>query len=251
MILFDSHAHYDDEAFDKDRKEVLDSLTKKGIGFVVNAASDVESTKKSIALSMEYDFIYASAGVHPHEASKDNDIDEIKRLALSKKVVAIGEIGLDYHYDFSPAMVQQQVFEKQLQAAYELCLPVIIHNREAHKDSLDMVRRFNGIKGVFHCFSGSPEMAQILIKLGMYISFAGALTFKNAKRAVQTAMEVPFDRILIETDCPYLTPEPYRGKRNDSGYLYLTLEKLADIKGVNTKEAACITYENGRRLFGI
>jgi TatD DNase family protein len=251
MLLFDTHAHYDHERFDADRDDVLENLKENDIGLVVNAASDIASSKKAIELARKYDYIYASVGIHPHEAKHAGDMAELKEMADSHKVVAIGEIGLDYYYDLSPREVQLKVFIQQIEIALEIDLPVIIHDREAHRDCLETVKKYPGLKGVFHCYSGSSEMAKEIIKLGMYISFAGPLTYKNAKRAVEAAMSVPKDRILIETDCPYLAPEPHRGKRNFSGYLINTAEKLAEILEITTEEAAGITMDNGKKLFGI
>ncbi len=251
MILFDTHAHYDHEDFDPDRNKVLNGLVEKDIGLVLNAASDIESSKKAIELSQKYDFIYASVGIHPHEAKHAGDISEVKELADIQKVVAIGEIGLDYYYDLSPRDIQLEVFSSQIEIALEMDMPVIIHDRDAHRDCLETVKKYPGLKGVFHCYSGSAEMAKEIVKLGMYISFAGPLTYKNAKRAVEAARIIPKDRILIETDCPYLSPEPYRGKRNFSGYLINTAVKLAEILEITTEEAARITLDNGKKLFGV
>jgi TatD DNase family protein len=251
MLLFDTHAHYDNEKFDLDRDEVLKSLEEKEVGLVLNAASDIASSKKAIELARKYNFIYASAGIHPHEAKNAGKITGLEELANNNKVVAIGEIGLDYYYDLSPREVQLKVFIQQIEIALEMDLPVIIHDREAHNDCLETVKKYPGVKGVFHCYSGSAEMAKEIVKLGMYISFAGPLTYKNAKRAVEAARSIPKDRILIETDCPYLAPEPYRGKRNFSGYLINTAEKLAEILEITTEEAARMTMENGKMLFGI
>ena len=251
MKLFDTHTHYDDERFDGDRDEVLKNLQKKDIGLVVNASSDMESSVKSIEFSRKYDYLYSAVGVHPHDAIKGFDPEKLIEFTKERKVVAIGEIGLDYYYDLSPREVQKKIFIKQLNIAKSLDIPVIIHDRDAHKDSLDIIKDIGDIKGVFHCFSGSVEMAIEIIKLGMYISFAGPITFKNAKKSIEVAKSIPQDRILIETDCPYLSPEPFRGKRNDSGYLKYIAEKIAQILNYTYEEVADITFENGRNFFRI
>jgi TatD DNase family protein len=237
--------------FDADRDLVLAGLPGKNIGFVLNAASDLKSSLKSIELSERYGFIYAAVGIHPNESSNAHGIEDIRKLAKIKKVVAIGEIGLDYHYGDPPKEIQKRVFGEQLDLAAELDLPVIIHNREAHMDCLDAVKKHKITKGVFHCFSGSVEMAKELIGLGFFISFAGPLTYDKAKRAAEVAKSIPQDRILIETDCPYLAPVPYRGRRNDSGHIIYTAEKLAEILGLTIGEICEKTCLNGRRLFNI
>jgi TatD DNase family protein len=251
MVLFDTHAHYDDVIFDADRDELLSGLPGKNIGLVLNAASDLKSAEKTVEMAEKYSFIYAAVGIHPNEAAGDPDLLQIRKMAGGKKVSAIGEIGLDYHYGDVSRETQKKVFDAQLDIALELDLPVIIHSRDAHKDSLDAVKRHKGSRGVFHCFSGSPEMAMELVGLGFYISFAGPITFSNARRAVETARCMPGDRILIETDCPYLAPVPFRGRRNDSGFLIYTAEKLAHILDTTVEEICEMTYRNGRRLFGI
>ena len=250
--LFDSHAHYEDKRFDKNRDAILSSLNEKGVRFVVNAASDMKSAKFGIALSDKYDFIYASAGIHPHEAghAPDGFEDKIRAFAKHKKVVAIGETGLDYHYDFSPRDTQKRVFEAQIRLALELDLPVIVHDREAHADTLHLLSKYKP-RGIVHCYSGSAEMARQLLKLGFYIGFTGVVTFKNAHKAVEAAAAVPLDRLLIETDCPYMAPEPYRGKRCDSSMLMETAAALARIKGIDTQELIDITCKNACDVYGI
>jgi len=251
-MLFDSHAHLDDKAFDNDRNELIRGLYDRGISYVLNASSDVESSKASVKLAEEFDFIYAAAGIHPEfaKACTEADIECVKSLLKHKKCVALGEIGLDYYYNTDSVAEQKFWFDRQLSVAEEKDMPVIIHDRDAHGDCLEIVKRHKA-RGVFHCFSGSVEMARELISLGYYISFTGVLTFKNARKAVDVAKDIPIERILIETDCPYMAPEPYRGKRNDPGYVYYTAEKLAEIKGKTVEEIAEITKRNTFELFSI
>ena len=253
-MLFDTHAHYDDEAFDADRDAVLTALPGQGVGLVLNPGCDVESSRKAVQYAAAYPHVYAAVGIHPENCGgyTAGDLAALKKLAQQPGVAAIGEIGLDsYWAENPPRELQQQVLRDQLALARELALPVIIHDREAHADTLAIIREFPGITGVFHCFSGSPEMAQELLKLGWYLGFDGPVTYKNARRAPEVAAVTPLDRMLIETDSPYMTPVPYRGKRNDSGYVHLVAEKLAEWKGVTPEEMARITTENGKRLFRI
>ena len=253
-MLFDTHAHYDDEAFDADRDAVLTALPGQGVGLVLNPGCDVESSRKAVQYAAAYPHVYAAVGIHPENCGgyTAGDLAVLERLAQQPGVAAIGEIGLDYYWaENPPRELQQQVLRDQLALARELALPVIIHDREAHADTLAIIREFPGITGVFHCFSGSPEMAQELLKLGWYLGFDGPVTYKNARRAPEVAAVTPLDRMLIETDSPYMTPVPYRGKRNDSGYVHLVAEKLAEWKGVTPEEMARITTENGKRLFRI
>lgn len=233
-MLFDTHAHYDDKAFDADRAELLASMPSRGVGLILNAGCDMASSRESAALAETYDFVCAAAGVHPHEAKdmQDGDLAELAALLSRPKVCALGEIGLDYHYDFSPRDVQKRRFADQLALAQSLGAPVIIHEREAFSDTLDIIKRFSGLRGVFHCYGGSAESARELLKMGFYFSFNGVITFQNARRAPEVIRSLPENRILIETDCPYLTPAPYRGRRNDSGYIHLVAEKLALIRGI-------------------
>lgn len=251
-LIFDTHTHYDDEAFDADRDELIASLPLNGVGLVLNASSNMRSSMATAALAKRYSFVYGAVGIHPHDA-KDfhrEDLDALKKLAEDKKIVAIGEIGLDYHYDFSPREVQKNVFERQLELAGELDLPVVIHDREAHGDTMELLRKHRP-KGVVHCFSGSVEMARETVALGMYIALGGAVTFKNAKTPVEVAAAAPEDRLLLETDCPYMTPAPNRGKRNSSLYLGDVARRIAEIRGVTTKSVISFTAQNGKRLFGI
>lgn len=250
--IFDSHAHYADSAFDADREKLLASLPETGICGVISCGTDIEVSKHSLALSRQYDYIYAAAGVHPHEAAKVSGdyLSDLRHLLADENTVAIGEIGLDYHYDFSPRDVQKKIFREQLELAIELDLPVIIHNREAHADTLEILKEYKP-KGVLHCFSGSAQTAFEVLSLGIYIGFAGAVTFKNAKKPLEAAACVPLDRLLIETDCPYMAPVPHRGKRCDSSMIPLTAEKLAEVKNTDASEILCKTAENARRLFNI
>ena len=254
MAIFDTHAHYDAEQFDEDRDSVLASIPEANIGLVVNPGCDLPSSKVAVELAERYDFLYAAVGIHPEECAgyTDADLDVLRQLAQHPKVVAIGEIGLDYYWEENPPRdFQQNVFRKQLELARELDLPVIIHDRDAHGDSLAIVLEYPDVRGVFHCFSGSPEMAQELLKRGWYLGFDGPITFKNARRAPEVAAVTPLDRMVIETDSPYLTPVPFRGKRNDSRYLPYVIEKLAEWKGVSPAEVERVTYENGLRLYGL
>ena len=253
-MLFDTHAHYDDEAFDTDRDAVLTALPQRGVGLILNPGCDVESSRKAVTYAAAYPHVYAAVGIHPENCGgcTADDLAAIRALAQQPKVVANGEIGLDYYWEENPPRdFQQQVLRQQLALARELALPVIIHDREAHADTLSIVREFPSVTGVFHCFSGSPEMARELLQMGWYLGFDGPVTYKNARRAPEVAAVTPPERMLIETDSPYMTPVPYRGKRNDSGYVYLVAEKLAAWKGLAPEELARITTENGKRLFRI
>ncbi len=250
--IFDSHAHYDSEAFNDDRKELLSALPQQGVCGIINCGSDMASSLKSLELADEFDFIYAACGIHPHEAEgcKDGYLSVLKKLCSESKCVAVGEIGLDYHYDFSPRDIQQRVFEEQLVLAKELDLPVIIHDREAHEDTLNLLKKYKP-KGVVHCFSGSVEMAKEIVKLGMYIGLGGAVTFKNARKPREVAEYVPSEMLLIETDCPYMTPVPFRGKRCDSSFIPYTAEVIAEVRGVTPQEILDLTRVNANKLFGL
>lgn len=254
-MLFDSHAHYNDARFDGDRFEILDSLPKSGIEYVVNAADSMKSIDDILPLLEKYTFMYAGVGVHPEEVAEltEADMDKLKDLSAHKKVCAIGEIGLDYHYDDVGRDVQKKWFDRQLSLAEEVNLPVIVHDREAHADCLEILEKHDikRIGGVMHCYSGSPEMAKEVMKLGMYFGFGGTLTFKNAKKVRASAEVVPIERILLETDCPYLAPEGVRGQRNSSLFMHYVAEKLAEIKGITVAEIERITTENAKRLYRI
>ena len=250
-MYFDSHAHLDDPRFDADRDEIFAALAEQGP--VMNVGCDLASSERSVALAQKYSFVYASVGSHPDDADHVDGklLDAYRRLCAEKKVRAIGEIGLDYHYEDVPRAQQIIAFAQQLELAEALKLPVIVHEREAHGDAMDIVMRHPDVRGVFHCFSGSKEMALWLVDRGWYIGFTGVLTFKNARRAVEAAQALPLDRILIETDCPYMAPEPYRGRRNDSRFVPLVAAKLAELRGLTQQEAGEITAENAKRLYGI
>ena len=253
-MLFDTHAHMDDRAYDADREELLASLPGAGIGLLMNPGCSLESSRNTDKLSKAYDYIYAAVGSHPDVADEVNEavLKEYRMLCKqNNKIKAIGEIGLDYHYEDIPREIQLKAFRMQMELARELDLPVIVHEREAHEDGLKVVDEFPEVKGVFHCYSGSAEMAKELVKRGWYIGFTGVLTFKNARKAVEVASQIPLDRIVLETDCPYMSPEPFRGKRNDPGKLYRMAEKLAGIRGLSVEEIHAITMENGKRLYRI
>lgn len=252
-MYFDTHTHLDDERFDEDREQVVQSICDAGVSLAVNIGADMESSEKSIAIAKQYDFIYAAVGVHPHDAEQmtDADIARLEKMTSFEKVVAIGEIGLDYYYDNSPRELQKKWFLRQIELAKKLNLPYIVHDRDAHADCMQIIKESGYFRGVMHCYSGSPEMAQELLKLGFYISFAGPVTFKNGKKAKEAAKVIPMDRLLIETDSPYLTPEPHRGKRNDSSYVPYVAKEIAAIKGLTEEETARLTLENGKRFFGI
>ena len=253
-MLFDTHAHMDDHAFEEDRKELLAALPEQQITLLMNPGCSCASSYNAVKLAEEYDYIYAAVGSHPDVADEVDEkvLEEYRKLCkLSKKVKAIGEIGLDYHYEDIPRDVQKKAFRAQMALAQELDLPVIVHEREAHEDGMAIVREFPQVGGVFHCYSGSAEMARQLVEMGWYIGFTGVLTFKNARKAVEVASSIPLERIVLETDCPYMAPEPFRGKRNDPGKLYRMAEKLAEIRGLSVEEIHRITVENGKRLYRI
>lgn len=250
--IFDSHAHYTDKAFNDDRENMLGSLRESGICGVINCGADIESSVFSVELANKYDYIYAACGIHPEEADKipENYIEILKNLARNEKCVAIGEIGLDYYWRQDNKEKQKELFENQILLSKELDLPIIVHDREAHGDTLEILKKHKP-KGVLHCFSGSPETAEEILKLGMYIGLGGALTFKNARKAVEVAEILPSDRLLLETDCPYMAPVPFRGKRNYSGYIPYIAEKVAEIKGIDPQTVLDITSENAKNLFDL
>jgi TatD DNase family protein len=253
-MLFDTHAHMDDRAFDTDRETLLAGLPEKGIGLLMNPGCSLESSRNASQLAQKYDYIYAAVGSHPDAADEVNEdvLEEYRKLCkLNPKIKAIGEIGLDYHYEDIPREIQLKAFRAQMGLAAELQLPAIVHEREAHEDGMAVVREFPDVTGVFHCYSGSAEMARQLVDKGWYIGFTGVLTFKNARKAVEVAQSIPLERIVLETDCPYMAPEPFRGKRNDPGYLYRMAEKLAELRGLSVEEIHRITVENGKRLYNI
>ena len=253
-MLFDTHAHMDDEAFQSDREQLLAALPEQGLALVMNPGCSLASSRNASALSQKYDYIYAAVGSHPDVADEVNEevLAQYRALcAANPRIRAIGEIGLDYHYEDIPREIQLRAFRAQMALAGELGLPVIVHERDAHEDGMKVVDEFPEVTGVFHCYSGSAEMAKELVKRGWYIGFTGVLTFKNARKAVEVARSIPLDRIVLETDCPYMSPEPFRGKRNDPGKLYRMAEKLAEIRGLTVEEIHTITMENGKRLYRI
>ena len=254
MNLFDTHAHMDDKAFDADREELLRALPEQGIALLMNPGCSLASSRAACDLAEKYDYIYAAVGSHPDAADEVNQetLEAYRMLCKqNSKVKAIGEIGLDYHYEDIPREIQLRAFRDQMALARELNLPVIVHEREAHEDGMAVVREFPEVTGVFHCYSGSAEMARQLVKLGWYIGFTGVLTFKNARKALEVARSIDLSRIVLETDCPYMSPEPFRGKRNDPGKLYRMAQVLGQLRGIPAEEAAGIALENGKRLYGI
>ena len=253
-MLFDTHAHMDDRAFDVDRQALLSDLPDQQIALLMNPGCSLESSRNAVKLANAYEYIYAAVGSHPDAADEVNDavLEEYRKLCkLNDKVKAIGEIGLDYHYEDIPRDLQKKAFRAQMALAAEMDLPAIVHERDAHEDGMAIVKEFPQVRGVFHCYSGSAEMARQLVELGWYIGFTGVLTFKNARKAVEVASSIPLERIVLETDCPYMAPEPFRGKRNDPGKLYRMAEKLAEIRGLSVEEIHRITVENGKRLYRI
>lgn len=253
-MIFDTHAHMDDRAFEEDREELLSRLPQEGIALLMNPGCSQASSLAAVELTKRYDYLYAAVGSHPDAA------DEVNEAALecyrslcreNSKVKAIGEIGLDYHYEDIPRDIQQRAFRAQMALAREENLPVIVHEREAHEDGMKIVAEFPEVTGVFHCYSGSLEMAKWLIDRGWYIGFGGVLTFKNARKALEVAANIPLERIVLETDCPYMAPEPFRGKRNDPGKLYRVAEKLAQLRGLTAEEVQAVTLENGKKLYRI
>lgn len=252
-MIFDTHAHYDDRAFDPDRESLLDAMPAAGVGRIVDPGCDAASSAAAIALAERYDFVYAAVGIHPEELSSCHEaaLSQIRSLAAHPKCVAIGEIGLDYYWDASRKEEQKALFRRQIELALELCKPIIVHDREAHGDCMEIVCDYPGLRGVFHCYSGSAEMAKELLKRGWYLGFDGPVTYKNARKALEVLELCPLDRILIETDSPYLSPVPMRGKRNDSRNLRYVVQKIGEIKAVSPAELERITMDNGNRLFGL
>lgn len=254
LKIFDSHAHYDDESFDEDRDLVIKELSENGVVGILNCGASLKGARDSVELSNNYDFFYAAVGIHPehaHEFSVET-LEELKGLVENPKVKAIGEIGLDYYYEENPPReVQKTAFRAQMKLAEECGLPVIIHDRDAHEDTLNILKEFPKVKGVLHCFSGSVEFARECLKLGYYIGFTGVVTFKNAKKLVEVAKEVPMDKMLVETDCPYMAPVPFRGKRNRSDYIKYIVEKIAEIKESSVEEISQSTIKNTKIMLNI
>lgn len=250
--IFDTHAHYDDSWFDEDRDELISYIRKNGVSNVINCGCDYKSSLSTLALADKCDFIYAAIGIHPETSPETiyDDFEKIKSLFNHEKIVAVGEIGLDYHYDQTPKEIQIDIFEKQLILANELNLPVIVHDREAHNDTLELLKKHRP-KGVLHCYSGSVEMLKEIEKLDMYIGLGGVVTFKNAKKAVEAAAFVKADRLLLETDCPYMAPVPFRSKRCNSAMIAQTAEKIAEIRNVETQQLIDKCRNNAKELFNL
>lgn len=252
-MLFDTHAHYDDPRFDDDRHALLSSMRGQGVEYIANIGTNLETSRMTARLCESFPFVYGAAGFHPHN-SKDmtpHALDEIIAILSHPKIRAMGEIGLDYHYDNSERPVQRKAFAQQLEVAKTLDLPVVIHEREACRDALDILRASGVRRGVVHCFGGSRETARELLDMGFYISFTGVITYPNARKAFEVVPYIPADRIMVETDCPYLTPVPFRGKRNHSGHLKYTVARIAELRGISYEEAADITYKNGLSFYQI
>ena len=250
-MYFDSHAHLDDPRFEQDFAEILARMRENGVTGMMNIGCDLPSSERSVELAGRFDWVWAAVGSHPDDADHVDTarIERYRALCKHPRVKAVGEIGLDYHYEDVPRDVQKQAFRMQMQLAREVGLPVVVHEREAHGDAMELLDDFPDVTGVFHCYSGSAEMARELVRRGWYVGFTGVVTFKNARRAVETVEALPLDRILIETDCPYMAPEPYRGRRNDPSYVPLVAARIAGIKGISPEEAGRITRENAARLF--
>jgi len=246
--IFDTHAHYTDKRFDPDREPLLDSLPGQGVAFVLNCGSNVRDSGRALKLAERYEYIYAACGTHPHEAKGFVQTGELRALLKHEKCVALGEIGLDYHYDFSPREAQKDAFRVQLELAQEFDLPVVIHDREAHEDTLKILQEFKP-RGVMHCFSGSVEFAREIVRLGLHIGFGGAVTFKNARKPLEVAAFVPLERLLLETDAPYMAPVPHRGERCDSRHIGLIAEKIAEARGMDAQELIDACTKNARALF--
>ena len=258
MKFFDTHAHCDDKRFENEYEGgtygVIEDCLNSNVSHIINIGTNLENSKASIELAEKYENVYASCGIHPSDVfyeNPDEAIKVIRELLKHPKAVALGEIGLDYHYEDVPPELQAIYFEKQMELAQRLQIPVIIHDRDAHGDCLEMIKKFPSVKGVFHSFSGSPEMAMELVKLGWYVSFSGTVTFKNAKKPKEACVCVPLDRILIEIDAPYLAPTPHRGELNRSSYVELTAMEIASLRGISIEELQRATTENAKRLFGI
>ena len=252
-MYFDTHAHYDSSKFSADRDEVLRAVYESGVSLIVDPGDTLERSKNTVALANQYDFVYAAVGVHPeeYETWAEDTVDRLRELAKEPKVVAIGEIGLDYYWDKNHTELQKRMFRTQIELALELDLPIIVHDREAHGDCFSIVCDYPALRGVFHCYSGSAEMAKELLKRGWYLGFDGPITYKNNVKAMEVLAVTPLDRIVLETDSPYLSPVPNRGKRNDSRNLPYIAAVVAREKGISVDDAAAITYENGKRLYGI
>lgn len=250
--IFDTHSHYTDDAYNNDRDSLLTEIFDKEVSYIIECATDYDSSVKALKSSEKFDNIYVALGIHGLDAKRAyrTDFEKIKPLFENKKVVAVGEIGLDYHYEKESRNIQIECFKSHLSLANELNLPVIVHDREAHQDTFYLIKEYNS-RGIIHCYSGSVEMAKEYIKLGLYIGIGGAVTFKNAKTIKEVAKIIPIENIVLETDCPYMTPEPYRGKRNRSDYIKFVAQKIADIKNMDAQEVINICTENAKSLFNI
>lgn len=249
-LIFDTHAHYDDSQFDGIRDELLSALPLNGVRNVVTCSVDGKSSENSLKIAEKYDYIYAAVGIHPENLESNTKLSEIKKLTKHNKCVAIGEIGLDYYFNSENKDEQKEIFKKQIILSKELNLPIIVHDREAHSDTLELLKKHKP-KGVVHCFSGSAEMAQEIIKLGMYIGVGGVITFKNSRKLPDVVKAIPLDKMLLETDCPYLSPEPYRGKLCHSGLITFTAQKTAELLNISFEELLNITADNAKTLFNI
>ena len=252
-MIFDTHAHYDDKAFDEDREELLREVHAAGVGLIIDPGCDIASSRKSLEIAASEDFVYSAVGIHPENLDGlENDFPaQIEAMTKNAKCAAIGEIGLDYYWDVSRKELQKEIFDAQLQLALRLDLPVIIHDRDAHSDSMDIVKKYPELRGVFHCYSGSAEMAKELLKRGWYLGFDGPITYKNARKALEVLEICPADRMLIETDSPYLSPVPMRGKRNDSRNLRYVIGRIAEVKNMSADAVEEQTFLNGCRFFNI
>lgn len=253
-MIFDTHAHYDDEQFDDDRKDLLLSMQENGVGTIVNVSATYNSCEKVVDMAQQYPFMYAAVGIHPDEVGSLNEetFAHMKELFQRKKVIAVGEIGLDYYWDNESHDTQKKWFIRQLELARELNLPVLIHSREAAADTFEIMKEYGqGLKGVIHCYSYSKEMAKEYVKMGFYIGVGGVVTFKNARKLKETVEEIPLSSIVLETDCPYLAPEPYRGKRNHSAYIKYVAEKIAELKGTTYEEVVNQTEKNAKEMYGL
>ncbi len=253
-MIIDTHAHYDSEQFEEDRDQVITSLPEQGVAAVVNMGASLEGCYASVELAKTYPFMYAAVGIHPDDAGELNEerFEELKKLCKEEKVVAVGEIGLDYHWMVSPEDIQKKWFIRQLDLARELDLPVNIHSRDATEDTLEIMKEHGaGLKGIIHCFSGSREIAAEYVKLGFHIGVGGVVTFKNGKKLRRVVERVPLEMLVLETDCPYLAPEPFRGKRNHSDYIRYVAEEVAHLKGVSCEEVLAQTEKNAREIYGI
>lgn len=256
-MIFDTHTHYDDKRYDEDREQVIRECLDNNVGLILNVGADFSGCTDSITLAEKFEQVYAAVGIHPHYAMQmeEEKINWLRELAKHPKVVAIGEIGLDYYYEGSDKDVQIKWFRRQLELGAKLNLPVLIHDRDAHMDVMECLKEYcqiaGEVKGVVHCYSGSAEMAKELVKMGFYIAFGGAITFKNARRAIEACEAIPIEKMLLETDCPYLSPEPLRGKRNESSRIKFVVDKIAEIKHLSANEVEEICFNNGVKLFNI